>query len=111
MSGHIVMLDLLVYAFAVEDKGELGFDEEQLDNYRVYVGGRPVVLRYGVDSPDQRTKDLLGILGMVRVVRPSDSNFKKGEVVTIEQFLRMVEGVLVNGGEMPIAQLESEGKV
>lgn len=65
----------------------------------------------GVVSPDQRTKELLGVLGTVRIVRPSDSNFEKGQVVTIEQFLRMVEGVLVNGGEMPIAQLESEGKV
>lgn len=43
---------------------------------------------------------------IVRIVRPSDSNFRKGQTVDLKDFLNMVEQVLKNGGEMPIATLE-----
>jgi len=58
---RVVMLDKPLYAFALEDEdsGNIYFDEEELDNVRVRVNGRPVVLRYGNDEPDDETKRLL----------------------------------------------------
>ena len=43
--------------------------------------------------------------GTVKIVRASDGAFKDGQVVSLVEFLRMVEYVLVNGGEMPLAEL------
>ena len=44
---------------------------------------------------------------MVKIVRASDGKWPVYSIISIKEFLTMVEYVLANGGEMPIAQLES----
>jgi hypothetical protein len=38
----------------------------------------------------------------VLITKPSDSNFKAQQIVSIEEFIKSVKYVLENGGEMPI---------
>jgi len=42
----------------------------------------------------------------VQITRPSDGNCRKGQIMELEVFLAMVKLVLINGGEMPTADLE-----
>ena len=38
----------------------------------------------------------------VKITRVCDSNFKAGQLVTIDEFLKMCRAILENGGEHPI---------
>lgn len=44
----------------------------------------------------------------VRITRPSDGKHPPGAIVDLDEFLDSVRYVLENGGEMPIAVVQSE---
>lgn len=43
----------------------------------------------------------------VKITRRGDSNTSTGQILLLETFLNVVKLILVNGGEMPVAVLES----